>query len=122
MSTRETVNFETRQGADQALDGFLNWEWFKGFEWENLLDFVFHNSNGETTTNELVAAFLIDNRELPADYSLDFDIDELCDDTKHRYDPAYGALYSYSQDHKAYLFVANCRDKWGVLGHLILGV
>lgn len=55
--------------------GYSDWEWFDGFDEDELVKFAYLNCDGYRTGNELVAAFLKRNAQDPADYGLANEVD-----------------------------------------------
>jgi len=67
------INFETYSDAETWYQnsGVFGWQWFDEFCEDDLVEFVFRNSNGKTTTNELIAQFLTSRGQDMADYNMD---------------------------------------------------
>jgi len=67
------VKFETYRDAETWYQnsGVFGWEWFDGFREDDLIEFVFRNSNGKISTNQLIAQFLIARGQDLTDYNMD---------------------------------------------------
>lgn len=48
--------------------GYLNWEWFKGFSEDKLVDFVYKNAEKYKSEDDMIKAFLKNNKQNPKDY------------------------------------------------------
>lgn len=50
--------------------GFFEWEWFEGFDKDELIKYAYNQSDGEKTQNEIVRDFLLLKKQNPRDYDL----------------------------------------------------
>jgi hypothetical protein len=70
LKMSEIINLANYQEARDfyANSGLVDWEWFKEFDEEELINFLYRNSNGRKTFDYLLKEFLINKNEDTAGY------------------------------------------------------
>ena len=46
------------------------WDWYEGFDHDELVDYIWHNADGRKTGEELVAQYIRDHGHNPENYGL----------------------------------------------------
>lgn len=68
----KVLDFNTLTDARDwfSNSGFADWEWFEGFDEDELIEYAYRQSDGEKTENEIVKDFLLLKKQNPRDYDL----------------------------------------------------
>lgn len=51
--------------------GFYDWQWFEGFDQDDLIEFIYRHSDHDSTLEDLIKSFLVVKGEDPSDYFSD---------------------------------------------------
>lgn len=53
--------------------GYVDWEWFDGFDPDDLIEYIFRHSSAEQCVEVILIQYLREHGENPDDYDIDLD-------------------------------------------------